>query len=378
MYALPVGEKDLQDRIVALRDTMSRDWLQQRARGMLVPLGDALQQKSFVQTSYELYVLLFPEAVRRFMTPERTVHIVPTGPLYAMPFEVLVTALPRAQGAGQEQSSVHYLIEDVPIHYLSSASLLKTLREAQTRRKTTAPQPLLAFADPIYQPRVSLSDATAVSATTQTPCDRSFDTSTRGLFEALPETEAEVNAIKTLLKAPDESTPLQLREQATRTNVFAFNAEERLDDYRYVVFATHGVLPGQMNDLDQPALVLSYPEEDGFLTMSDVFQLRFNADLISLSACNTGSGERVRGEGVMGLTRAFMYAGTPTVAVTLWSVESFSAKALDVGLFEHLAAGQAPVEALRSIKLRMLRGEEGENYTHPYYWAPFVLFGDGR
>lgn len=383
MYALPIGEEDLQEKIVTLRDALSRDWLQQRARGMLVPLDAAFQQKSFVQASYELYVLLFPGPVRRLMTPERTAHIVPTGPLYAMPFESLVTALPHSLGEGRGESTAHYLIEDVPIRYLSSASLLKTLREAQARRKTTAPHPLLAFADPIYQARGSLSgssspDESDASTTPQTPRSRTFDTSTRGLFEALPETEAEVNAIKTLLKAPDESTPLQLREHASRTNVFAFNAEERLDDYRYVVFATHGVLPGQVSDLDQPALVLSHPEEDGFLTMADVFQLRFNADLISLSACNTGSGEQVRGEGVMGLTRAFMYAGTPTVAVTLWSVESFSAKALDVGLFEHLAAGQAPVEALRSIKLRMLRGEEGQDYTHPYYWAPFVLFGDGR
>lgn len=80
----------------------------------------------------------------------------------------------------------------------------------------------------------------------------------------------------------------------------------------------------------------------------------------------------------MGLTRAFMYAGTPAVAVTLWSVESFSAKALDAGLFERLNAGQSPIHALRSIKLQMLRGEKGEEYTHPYYWAPFVLFGDGK
>ena len=73
-----------------------------------------------------------------------------------------------------------------------------------------------------------------------------------------------------------------------------------------------------------------------------------------------------------------MYAGTPAIAATLWSVETFSAKALDVGMFEHLNTGQAPVHALRSIKLRMLRGKEGEGYRHPYYWAPFVLFGDGR
>jgi CHAT domain-containing protein len=66
------------------------------------------------------------------------------------------------------------------------------------------------------------------------------------------------------------------------------------------------------------------------------------------------------------------------VTVTLWPVETFSAKALNVGMFEHLAAGQPPVQALRAIKLRMLRGEKNEEYTHPYYWAPFVLFGDGQ
>ena len=75
----------------------------------------------------------------------------------------------------------------------------------------------------------------------------------------------------------------------------------------------------------------------------------------------------MRSEGVMGLTRAFMYAGTPAIAVTLWSVESFSAKELNVGMFEYLNQGQSPVYALRSTKLRMLRGEKGEGYRHPYY-----------
>jgi CHAT domain-containing protein len=168
-----------------------------------------------------------------------------------------------------------------------------------------------------------------------------------------------------------------LREDASRANVFAFNADDRLDDYQYLVFATHGVLPGEVDSLTQPALVLSYPENDGYLTMADVFQLHLNTTLVALSACNTGSGERIRGEGVLGLTRAFMYAGTPAIAVTLWSVETFSAKELNVGLFEHLSAGQGPVHALRSIKLQMLHGEKGEQYRHLYYWAPFVLFGDG-
>jgi CHAT domain-containing protein len=194
----------------------------------------------------------------------------------------------------------------------------------------------------------------------------------------LPETAEEAKEIAKLLNAPLESNPLQLRENASCDTVFRFNAEERLDDYQYVVFATHGVLPGEVDQITQPALVLSHPDKHGYLTMADVFQLQLNAKLVSLSACNTGSGEQVKGEGVMGLTRAFMYAGTPAIAVTLWSVETFSAKALDVGLFEYLKKGRNPVDALRAIKLQMLRGEKGENYRHPYYWAPFALFGDGR
>ncbi len=97
-----------------------------------------------------------------------------------------------------------------------------------------------------------------------------------------------------------------------------------------------------------------------------------------LQMCAIPAGERkVKGEGVMELTRAFMYAGTPAVAVTLWSVESLSAKDLAIGFFRHLNDGLSLVRALQAIKLRMLRGEYGETYRHPYYWAPFVVFGDG-
>jgi CHAT domain-containing protein len=182
-----------------------------------------------------------------------------------------------------------------------------------------------------------------------------------------------VKTIAGLLHAPDESEPLQLREKASKANVFAFNQDERLDDYQYLVFAMHGVLPEDVDDLNQPALVLS----DDFLKMAHVFGLQLNAKLVSLSACKTGLGKQVKGEGVIGLTRAFMYAGTPTVAVTLWSVESLSAKDLDIGFFQHLKAGLPPAQALQAIKQQMLRGEVGDRYQHPYYWAPFVVFGDG-
>ena len=175
--------------------------------------------------------------------------------------------------------------------------------------------------------------------------------------------------------------PLQLRQNASRSNVLKLNAEQKLADYRYVVFSCHGVVPDVTNRVSQPALVLSQPDPAGgagFLTMADTFDLRLDADLVTLSACNTGRGMEVRGEGVMGLTRSFMYAGTPAISVTLWSVESISAKTLSTGLYENLKAGRGRAEALREIKLRMIHGEEDENYRYPYFWAPLVLFGDGR
>jgi len=128
----------------------------------------------------------------------------------------------------------------------------------------------------------------------------------------------------------------------------------------------------------QPALVLSHPEKDGYLTMGDVFCLQLNAELVSLSACNTGRGNEIKGEGLMGLTRAFMYSGTPAVSVTLWSIESESAKELDVGMYRYLSRKPGRAEALREIKLAMLHGQKGDEYRHPFYWAPLVVFGDGQ
>lgn len=197
----------------------------------------------------------------------------------------------------------------------------------------------------------------------------------------LPETEDEAREIKTILTAPDSSAPLQLRQDASRSNVLKLNEAQKLADYRYVVFSCHGVVPEVTNRVSQPALVLSQPDPGGgagFLTMADTFGLRLNADLVTLSACNTGRGREVRGEGVMGLTRTFMYAGTSAISVTLWSVESISAKKLSTGLYENLQAGKGRAEALREIKLRMIHGEENETYRYPFFWAPVVLFGDGR
>jgi CHAT domain-containing protein len=262
----------------------------------------------------------------------------------------------------------HYLIEDIPITYLSSASLLKTLREAKARRTISARYPLLAFAHPVYNVDTPQETATVRGLRTQ-----AYRELLGGGLPELPETAEEAETVAELFNAPVETEPLQLRQDASRNNVFSLNTKKRLDDYQYLLFAMHGVLPGEVSRITQSALILS----DDFLMMADVFSLQLNAKLVALSACNTGRGEQVRGEGVMGLTRAFMYAGTPAIAVTLWSVESLSAKTLSIGMFRYLKEGHTPAQALRAIKVRMLHGEEGQDYSHPYYWAPYVVFGDG-
>ena len=218
----------------------------------------------------------------------------------------------------------------MPVAYVSSASLLKTLRDAAHRRQPDAPYPFLAFAHPIYDAEPSTALNPKNFQAWQHQEYRNF---WGGSFKELPETEEEARAIAALFSPFPESDPLQLRDAASRANVFRFNTSQRLADYQYLLFATHGVLPKDTGQVTQPALVLSYPQNNGYLTMADVFGLRLNAKLVTLSACNTGRGEEVRGEGVLGLTRAFMYAGTPAVAVTLWSVESFSAKTLSVACF---------------------------------------------
>lgn len=310
-----------------------------------------------------IYDMLFPKSVQIAIADIRNLFIIPTGPLYQLPFEALM------------KDDGNYLIETHSISYLSSASLLKILRETQDRRRRYPAHPLLAFANPVYAEPGSFMGISELRSETY----RSF---LGDAFTALPETEEEVMAIKEILQAPLETNPLQLREKASRSNVFQLNENNLLEQYRYIIFACHGILPGEINHILQPALVLSDPDpntgSEGFLTMADILSLSLNADLITLSACNTGIGMEDKGDGIMGLSRAFMYAGTPAVNVNLWSVETMSAKALNVGFYQNLSKGKNLSDALRDIKLRMLKGDFGQRWKHPFYWAPMIIFGDGR
>jgi CHAT domain-containing protein len=167
----------------------------------------------------------------------------------------------------------------------------------------------------------------------------------------------------------------------------------RLRDYRVVVFATHGLVPGDLDGLLQPALALSAPsvagvDGDGLLTMEEILALELDADWVVLSACNTAAGSGSGAEAVSGLGRAFFYSGARALLVSHWPVEVTSSKELTTIIFRQFAAepSLSRAEALRRAMLTvegrgLVDSRSGQmvfSYAHPLFWAPFALVGDGR
>ena len=204
----------------------------------------------------------------------------------------------------------------------------------------------------------------------------------------LPDTAAEVREIALALGAdPDKDVVLGAKasEKAVRSM--------KLDDRRVVMFATHGLIPGELDGLSQPALALASPEiggveGDGLLTVEKILSLKLDADWVVLSACNTAAGEGGGAEAVSGLGRAFFYAGARALLVTHWPVETVSARRLTTDLFRRQAASQnlSRAAALREAMVEMIgKGERTDDsgkalfaYAHPLFWAPFALIGDGE
>ena len=203
----------------------------------------------------------------------------------------------------------------------------------------------------------------------------------------MPDTADELIAIaKALGLDPDKV--LHLGKAANELAV----ATADLSHYRIIDFATHGLVPGDLNGLTQPALALTSPavagvSGDGLLTMEEILALKLDADWVVLSACNTGAGAGAGAEAASGLGQAFFYAGTRAILVTNWSVHSQSARELVTDLFRRQAADArlSRGEALRQAMMALLDGKgftdnNGKTvftYGHPLFWAPYTIIGDG-
>ena len=185
----------------------------------------------------------------------------------------------------------------------------------------------------------------------------------------LPSAGREVLGIANLF--PTDSTRVFLGSEATEE---AFKSAP-LRSYKRIHFATHSLLNEAKISRSGVLLTLdNNPLEDGFLEVEEILDLDLDCDLVVLSACQTGRGLLLPGEGVVGLSRAFMLAGARSVVASLWNVSDISTAQLMQNFYEGIQQGSGNADALREAKLRML---DGNNETrHPYYWAPFVLTGE--
>ena len=393
----PFGRSYIQERIKSLREALTPD---------AQTYGDIPEFD--LELAYEFYSALL-KPVESTWQGAGDLIIVATGPLAQIPFSILPTA---SVSLGQEKGElfskyrdVPWLIRQVSIARVPSASSLISLRTLPTSAPSR--KAFLGFGDPFFN-REQLAqeneqgvDSNLVVAkrgralhlrgirvTESGTLDNNSVTSINlGLLNRLPDTADEIISIAKALDA-DPSRDVFLGEKASESQVKAMDMSDR----RVIAFATHALVPGDLDGLDQPALALSSPlitgdAEDGLLTMEEIFQLRLNADWVVLSACNTGAADGAGAEAVSGLGRAFFYAGTRALLVSMWPVETTSAKRLTIGLFRHQKENPtlSRARALRKSMLELIdgpgltdaaTGRIVASYAHPLFWAPFIIVGE--
>jgi tetratricopeptide (TPR) repeat protein/CHAT domain-containing protein len=317
------------------------------------------------------------------LTEQRLV-IVGDGKLQLLPFAALPVPVSSAStaskslsqnwerdlGRGQNPETAP-LLANHEIITLPSVTSLAVQRE-QWQNRQPAPRTLAVIADPVFQandPRLGANATTSIAGDLS-QVDSLFRNSC-GDFERLPHTATEAEQILALVPDAQEFSALGFdANYATATN-------PNLSQYRIVHLATHGCI--QDNPLlSNLALSLftagGQQAETSSLKLQDIYNLELNADLVVLSACQTGTGKEVQGEGIVGLTRGFMYAGARRVAVSLWSVNDRATSILMSDYYRQmLEQGTDPAAALRQAQLAMW---QSESYSAPYYWAAFTIQGD--
>ncbi|MBX7223636.1 MAG: CHAT domain-containing protein [Blastocatellia bacterium] len=319
--------------------------------------------------------------------------IVPDGALQYIPFSVLASPLPKGQSStGKTGEPFVPLVAEYEIDTLPSASSLDVLRK-EIATRTPPDKTLALLADPVFSaadPRVKRGGKAAPLAppeptlTEQTAANRNLTKVRPALpsgkgdperFEIprLYFTRKEASTIAALV--PQDSMQQALDFAATREALF--NPE--LGRYRMLHIATHGFVNAERPELS--GLIFSLVNEqgtpkDGFLLSTDLYNLNLRAELVVLSACETGLGKDIKGEGLVGMTRGFMYAGAQRVVVSLWSVSDRATAEL-MGLFYKgmFKDNLRPIAALRQAQVQLAKSRE---WSHPYYWAGFQMQGEWR
>jgi CHAT domain-containing protein len=359
--------------------------------------------------AYDLYAALLKPTEANWR-PAKNLIVVTNGALGLLPLSLLPTEPSRVDPNDDPLFSsyrkVPWLARTHAVTLVPSISALLTLRKLPVG--TASRQQMIGFGDPLFSKEQAdeaakddaaegdkpLQVANASNLTRGMPLKRrngpkldGIDSVQLAQLPRLPDTAEELKSIALALQA-DPAKALNLGKDANEKNVKAMN----LSKFKIIAFATHGLVPGELDGLTQPALALTAPavadsDGDGLLTMEEILALKLDADWVVLSACNTGAGVVAGAEAASGLGRAFFYAGTRALLLTNWSVHSESARELITDLFKRQADDPKLTrgEALQQAMMALVDGPgyigaDGKTefaYAHPLFWAPYSIIGDG-
>lgn len=358
-------------------------------RAQVVPdASGRLAAKVDVQALHDLHGALFAPAVPHLADVAHVMLVLP-GPLESLPFQLLVASPPKAIRSPVDYRDVDWLAKHYALTVLPSVGSIRALREfAKTGHGR---EPFAGIGDPRLDDGPGTSRGGAGPPTLATLFrnvgPRQALTGDPGLADvrairqapSLPESAQELRAMAKTLHAGESS--LWLRERATERVVKSLE----LSKYRVIAFATHGVMAGELSGIAEPGLILTPPaeasaEDDGYLSASEIAQLRLNADWVLLSACNTAAGDGTPGaEGLSGLAKAFFYSGSRSLFVSHWPVASEATVRLTTTMLRDFETNPArgKGEAHRQAMLAVMNTPGHPEYSHPFFWAPFVVVGEG-
>jgi CHAT domain-containing protein/Tfp pilus assembly protein PilF len=355
---LKISARDLDEQVRALRA-----WVVDPRQ----PFDPALAYKIFQETF---------AAFAEKLAAEKRLSIVTNGALTSLPPQLLIAKDPT----GKTLKEMDWLIRSHAVTVLPSVASLKILRTGS--QASSARKPMIAFADPVFSKAARANAQLAMRSVTSFYRGTQVDVAAIGEYlPQLPGTHKEAQQIAEDLKA--DSADVKLGLAATETAV----KQAKLDQYRIVYFATHGLVAGDLEtfakDKAEPALALSIPEkpndfDDGLLTASEIAQLKLDTDWAVLSACNTAAEDKPGAEALSGLARAFFYAGARSLIVSHWSASDEATARLMIGTFRASArdAKLSHAEALRHSMLAMIDAAKSDYEADPRFWAPFTVVGE--
>lgn len=355
---------------------ISKENLSTYVKNILQPFRDVKTGKitNLVDISYDLksanglYQQIFLP-IEKYIPPESPIIIVPDDILHYLPFEALVTNIetkaPDKNVIFSRFENADYLVEKYTISYSPSASVLDPKIIFNKQKKS---QGLLALGNPYFGAETNIKTKEEEGILDFLSLLIRGTEANSWTFPQLPNTEKEVLEIAKLIEPSVYYIGKEAREERLKTQA---------GEFKYIHLSTHSVTEEKQPMYSRIVFAQDDdPTEDGFLHAYEVLNLNFDADLVTLSACETGLGKLSHGEGLIGLTRSFMYAGAPSVLVSLWSVDESTVYLMNF-FYENLSKGMNKTESIRQAKLKLLHiREDGVSFSHPFLWAPFVLIGN--